>query len=63
MFYEAIIMVKGKYTNLTDHFQTLDWLLLKFENTKYKFIKLSKQLKKKAKIQGYCYLATYAEAA
>ena len=56
-------MVKGKYTNLTNHFQTLNWLLLLLKNIKYKFIKLLKQLKKKAKIQNYHYLATYTEAA
>jgi len=37
--------------------------LLKLKRTKYRFIKLLKQLKKKAKAQGYRYLAAYAEAA
>jgi hypothetical protein len=32
-FYEATIMVEGKYTGLADHFQTLDWLLLELEKT------------------------------
>ena len=41
-FYEATIMVEGKHTNLTNHFQTLDWLLLKLKSIKYKFIELSK---------------------
>ena len=62
-FYEATIIVESKHTSLTNHFQTLDWLLLKLKRTKYRFIKLLKQLKKKAKAQGYRYLAAYAEAA
>ena len=56
-------MVKGKYTSFTNHFQTLNWLLLELERTKYRFIELSKQSKKKAEVQGYCYLAACAEAA
>ena len=56
-------MVEGKYTNLANHFQTLDWLLLKLKNTKHKFIKLLKQSKKKAEVQSYRYLAACAEAA
>jgi len=43
-------MVEGKHTNLTNYFQTLDWLLLKLESIKHKFIKLLKQLKKKAEV-------------
>ena len=56
-------MVKGKYTNLTNHFQTLNWLLLKLKSTKHKFIKLLKQSKKKAEVQSYHYLTACAEAA
>jgi len=41
-------MVEGKYIGLTNYFQTLDWLLLELKRTKYRFIKLLKQLKKKA---------------
>jgi hypothetical protein len=37
--------------------------LLKLKSTKHKFIKFSKQLKKKAKIQSYYYLAACAKAA
>ena len=63
IFYKAIIIIKGKHTSLTDHFQTLNWLLFKLEKTKHKFIKLSKQSKKKTKMQNYCYLAICAKAA
>jgi len=35
-------MVEGKYTGLTNYFQTLDWLLLKLERTKHRFIELLK---------------------
>ena len=56
-------MVKVKYINLINHFQTLDWLLLELKNTKYKFIKLAKESKKKTQVQGYCYLATCTETA
>ena len=62
-FYEATIIVKGKHTGLANHFQTLNWLLLELERTKHRFIELSKQSKKKAEVQGYCYLAACAEAA
>ncbi|OCK88483.1 uncharacterized protein K441DRAFT_588541, partial [Cenococcum geophilum 1.58] len=48
-FYKATIIVEGQKTGLTDHFQTLNWLLLELKNTKHKFIKLSTQTRKKAK--------------
>lgn len=32
-FYEATIIVEGKYMGLADHFQTLNWLLLELEKT------------------------------
>ncbi|PVH90086.1 hypothetical protein DM02DRAFT_499490, partial [Periconia macrospinosa] len=39
-FDEATSMVEGCYTNLADHFQTLDWLLLQLDQAKHRFNEL-----------------------
>ena len=39
-FDEATIMVEGHHTNLADHFQTLDWLLLQLDQAKHRFNEL-----------------------
>ena len=40
IFYKATLMVKSNNTGLTNHFQTLDWLLLELEKLKNKFFQL-----------------------
>jgi hypothetical protein len=39
-FDEATCMVEGRHTNLADHFQTLDWLLLQLDQAKHRFNEL-----------------------
>lgn len=39
-FDEATCMVEGRRTNLADHFQTLDWLLLQLDQAKHRFNEL-----------------------
>ena len=39
-FDEATVMVEGHQTNLADHFQTLDWLLLQLDQAKQRFNEL-----------------------
>jgi len=39
-FDEATVMVEGHHTNLADHFQTLDWLLLQLDQAKQRFNEL-----------------------
>ena len=58
-------MVEGNSTRLTDHFQTLNWLLNQLNSTKQKFLKLSAETQKVNHIesQSYKYLASYSEAA
>jgi len=43
VFYKAIIIIKGKHTGFADYFQTLNWLLLKFEKMQQKFTELVAQ--------------------
>jgi hypothetical protein len=39
-FDEATVMVEGLHTDLADHFQTLDWLLLQLDQAKHRFNEL-----------------------
>ena len=60
-------MVEGNATGLTDHFQTLNWLLNELDSTKQKFLELSAEKQKyrhtRQEAQSYKYLAGRAEAA
>jgi len=55
-------MVEGNYITLTNHFQTLNWLLLELKRTKQKFIELFKQKRKGPEAAIYKYLAGCSEA-
>ena len=58
-----MLTIKGKWIDLTDHFQTLNWLLYELEQTKKHFINLTKRKKRSPDIKTYTYLAGCTEAA